>query len=274
MNVPSEVNLTVQTHRDYETLALERHGATAVVTLNRPEALNAVNGTMLADLESVFTDLANDESVRAMVLSAAGRAFCAGADVKDPYYNAGPEVQAERVDLGYTAAGLLREMPFPTICAINGACVAIGYSLAALCDLRIAATDARIMLGFAQVGILPDMLASTLLPGFVGPARAVELVLLDDAIDANRAHELGLVTQVVAPENLQQSTLELAQRLSVRSGAATRLSRKALRDLGSQPFDHAAEAEKRIVRERIRSNDLLEGLAAVRERRQPIFTDR
>lgn len=247
---------------------------TAVVTLHRPEVRNAVDGEMLEALGAAFTALAADESVRAMVLRGAGQAFCAGADVTDEYYEAGPAVRATRVDLGYRTAAQMRELPFPTVCAINGSCVAIGVSLAALCDLRIASDDARLILGFAQVGILPDLASSSLLADLVGGARALELVLLDDPIPADRALELGLVSSVVPPARLIGEATDLARRLSHRSGAATRLSRNALRDLGALPFAEAISREKELVKERIGSRDLREGLAAVRDRRAPQFTDR
>lgn len=257
-----------------ETVSVRRVDSVAIVTMDRPDVLNAVNGQTLTELRTVLSCLSGDRSVRAMVFTGAGRAFCAGADVTDSYYDAGPKVQSERVALGYSVARLLREAPFPTICAVQGACVAIGISFAALCDIRVASSDAKFVFGFAQVGILPDLCASTLLPGLLGPGRALELVLLDDRIGAERALQIGLVTEVVDGNGLLDRAVTLGQRLSSRSGAATRLTRESLREFGSGPFRIAADAEQQLVARLIGSRDLQEGIAAARERRTPQFTDR
>jgi 2-(1,2-epoxy-1,2-dihydrophenyl)acetyl-CoA isomerase len=230
---------------------------------------------MLAELERRLTALAGDGSVRALVLTGNGPAFCAGADVDDPYFDdPDPSARAQRVDLGYSVARALRALPLPTVCAVNGACVAIGVSLAALCDVRIAAVDARFFLGFARVGIFPDLCASVLLPRLLGTARALELTLLDEALDAERAAQIGLVGSIVPAGRLLDEAVALATTLSRRSGTATRLSRDALHDLAALSFTDAAAAEAEMVKVHLGSRDLREGIAAVRERRRPRFIDR
>lgn len=260
--------------RGKDPVVVERHGRVAVVTLNRPERHNAVDGATLQALGQVFELLAEDDSVRALLLGGEGRSFCAGADVHDDYYEAGPEAQAARVALGYDVARRLRGLPFPTVCAIQGACVAIGVSLAALCDLRVASSDARFILGFAQIGIVPDLCASTLLPSLLGPSRAMELVLLDEPLEAERALQAGLVTRIVAPEAFTSAGLELADRLAARSGAATRQTRELLRDLPALAFGEASRREEALVAGLIGARDVQEGIAAARERRAPVFTTR
>lgn len=272
---PKGNRMTDQDTRVVETVAVRRDGSVAIVELDRPEALNAVNGQMLRELQRVLSDLTRDNSVRSLVLASSGDAFCSGADVKDPYFeDPDPRVQSERVALGYSVVRLLREVPFPTVCAVNGVCVAIGLSLAGLCDVRIASSDARFVLGFARVGIFPDMGGSILLPKLVGQAKALELVVLDEPIDAARAESVGLVSEVVAPERLRARALEVARRLTRRSGAATRLTRQVLHDVAAMPFADAVEAEAAAVARHVRTHDLREGISAVREGRHPHFSDR
>ncbi|MBT2523317.1 enoyl-CoA hydratase/isomerase family protein [Arthrobacter sp. ISL-28] len=256
------------------TLSVTRHDPVVVVALDRPDARNAVNGVMLAELAEVLAAIAADPEVRALLLTGNGPVFCAGADIKDAYYDDSPEAQSARVDLGYSVVRALRDLPFPTVCAINGACVAIGLSLALLCDVRVAAEDAKLIFGFAQIGMVPDFGAASLLGSLLGPLKALELVVLDEPVDAGRSRELGFVSRVTPVEQLRPVAFELATRLADRSGAATRLTRTVLRDFASLPFEKAFKIEAEVVKDQIRSPDFLEGLTAARERRTPRFSQR
>jgi enoyl-CoA hydratase/carnithine racemase len=255
-----------------DSVVLERRGPVAILTLNRPRAMNAIDGSMFIGLSAALNELSVDVGVRSMVLTGAGKAFCSGADVNDPFFSDATRRQREeRVRLGYGVVRQLRDARFPVIAAINGACVATGVSLAALCDIRIASSSAHFALGFARVGAFPDMAGSVVLPRLLGPARAIELTLLDEAIDAVQAKDMGLVTQVVEPDQLLPTALELGERLASRSPLATWRTRRAMTDLPSMGLDAALDAEAALVLENVESHDQTEGIAAFRQRRQPHF---
>jgi 2-(1,2-epoxy-1,2-dihydrophenyl)acetyl-CoA isomerase len=257
---------------EYETIILERRERVGILTLNRPAASNSMNGTMFEELSDVLLGLSQDGSVRALILTGAGKTFCAGADVTDPFFSgADRAMRIERARLGYGVVRQIRDAPFALIAAINGSCVATGVSLAALCDARIASTAARFTLGFARVGIFPDLAGSVMLPRLLGPSRAIELTMLDETMDATRALEVGLITRTAPPEDLLDASISLAQVLAGRSPLAVRLGRRAMMDLPNLPFDAALDAEAAMVVDHAESFDLQEGVAAVREHRPPEF---
>ncbi len=210
-----------------EVVLVERDGGVATITLNRPESMNSMTAELLNDLAAAGHALANDESVRCVVITGAGRAFCAGGDVKgfaaaasrgprEPG-SSGGNTLVSRSDVlrqQEEISRLLYEMPKPTIEAINGAAAGAGMSVALACDLRIASEQARIVTAFARVGFSGDFGGTWLLQRLVGPSRAKELYFRAESLDAARELELGLVTKVVAADALMEEARALAQRLA------------------------------------------------------------
>ncbi len=201
----------------------EKRGAVAVITLNRPESLNAMNNELLDLLPVLGLRAAEDASVRSVVITGAGRAFCAGGDVKGMAEGDGEaglgggggfEARVERLRAQEEISRLLYEMPKPTISAINGHAVGAGLSVALAADIRLASENAKFGTAFAKVGFSGDFGGTWLLQRLVGPGKAKELYLLGDIIDAQKALELGLVTRVLAQDSLMDEAMALAERLA------------------------------------------------------------
>jgi 2-(1,2-epoxy-1,2-dihydrophenyl)acetyl-CoA isomerase len=205
-----------------DTVLFETRGAVAVMTLNRPEALNAMNPEMLDTMFRVAQKAADDPAVRCLVITGNGRAFSAGGDVKGmATRNDGDAAPAAPVLSGVEAlrqqeeiSRLLAEMAKPTICAVNGVAAGAGMSVALAADLRIASDQARFTTAFAKVGFSGDFGGTWLLQRLVGPLKAKELYFLSDVISAQQAAELGLVTKVVPHDSLMDETMALAERLA------------------------------------------------------------
>jgi enoyl-CoA hydratase/carnithine racemase len=255
-----------------ETVNLRVEDGVALLTLNRPERLNA----WTAEMEHAYFDTlercAQDADVRVIVVTGAGRGFCAGADMH--------ELQA----LGEgtrSAAAPARErrkqtfplsIPKPIIAAINGACAGIGLVQALMCDLRFAADGAKLTTAFARRGLVAEHGISWLLPRLVGPARALDLLLSGRVVLAREAYDLGLVGRVYAPEQLLEETLAYAQELAVNCSPASMatMKRQVYADLGRTIDDALAEAD-RLMFASFDADDFREGVASFVERREPSF---
>jgi 2-(1,2-epoxy-1,2-dihydrophenyl)acetyl-CoA isomerase len=206
-----------------EAVLYERDGGVAIITLNRPESLNSMNPTLLRELAEYTKQAADDTAVRAVVITGAGRAFCAGGDVKGMAENNASGARSaednlvgsvERLRAQEESSRLLYEMPKPTIAAINGHAVGAGLSLALAADLRVASQQAKLGTAFARVGFSGDFGGTWLLQRLVGPSRAKELYFLAEIMDAERALAMGLVSKVVPHESLMDETMALARRLA------------------------------------------------------------
>jgi len=206
-----------------DVVLLERDAAVATITLNRPEALNSMTGELLDRLAEVGHEVAGDESVRSVVITGAGRAFCAGGDVKGMAEGrrASGEVtdaplisSSDRLRRQEEISRLLYEMPKPTIAAVNGHAVGAGLSVALAADVRIASDRAKLGTAFARVGLSGDFGGTWLLQRLVGPSRAKELYFLGEVMDAEKALALGLVSRVVPHDDLVGEAMALARRLA------------------------------------------------------------
>ena len=210
---------------NYDTLTLERDGAIATLTLNRPESLNAMTHRMGEELNHAFISVRDDTQARALVITGAGRAFCAGEDVKQRPADSA-EIRERSTPLGKLARGPLaplefaatfRSMPKPTIAAVNGAAVGQGLSLALACDMRIASDNARFGAVWTLRGIPPESAGAYLLTQLVGPAKACELIFGGKIIGAEEAKDIGLVNEVVPAAEFPEATREFAAQMT--SGA-------------------------------------------------------
>jgi enoyl-CoA hydratase/carnithine racemase len=236
----------------YATLRVECLDRVALITLNRPEQLNAYTVQMGEDLVHAFDTLRTDDSVRVVVLTGAGRAFCAGLDLKalgetpDPTL---PALGEERLIRSFGAE--LFHYPKPVIAAINGAAAGIGVTITLPCDVRIAAAGAKLAFPFAKLGIVPGLGSSFLLPRLLGLGQAKILALTGRTIAAEEALAIGLVDRVVAPESLLPESLELAQAIAANSPEITGLIKEALNagaaatSIGDAlAFEHAQNARR------------------------------
>jgi 2-(1,2-epoxy-1,2-dihydrophenyl)acetyl-CoA isomerase len=250
------------------------HDGIATLVMNRPDRLNALNTKLVATLNDVIGRIATDESVRVVVLTGAGRAFCAGGDLAliGEGRATGQTQQLEALlTAGMQVVVTMRTMPQPVIAAVNGAAAGAGMNLALAADIRIAAEEATFGQNFAKVGLFPDFGGTYFLPQLVGPAKAAELFYTGDMIDAKTALRLGIVNQLVSAARLEAEVKALAQKIAHGPPLAIRAVKKTL---------FASEAEKmglalaREVDEQVRcysSEDCSEGIRAFFEKRPPQF---
>ncbi len=264
-----------------DTVLFETRGAVGVMTLNRPESLNAMNPEMLDTMFRVAQKAADDPAVRAVVITGNGRAFSAGGDVKGMADRNGGGGGGAPVLTGVEAlrqqeeiSRLLQEMPKPTICAINGVAAGAGLSVAMSADLRIASDQARFTTAFAKVGFSGDFGGTWLLQRLVGPLKAKELYFLSDILNAQQALDLGLVTKVVPHESLMDETMALAERLA--AGPTLALSR--MKDNFTFGATHSfSETLQREAENMIASGKTQDHLNAARafvEKTTPVFEGR
>lgn len=261
----------------YEQLIVERDGAVAVVRLDNPSKLNALSDTMTSELNEALEELTVDTAVRALVLTGEGRGFCSGADLGD-IDEAGTGGQAKPSDLleqGYAkAARLLATAAKPVIAEVNGVAAGAGMALALACDLRLASEAAWFTMGFVRIGLAPDSGAAYFLPRIVGAARALELSITGDRVDAERALEIGLVNHVAPAELLHEETMKLARHLATMPTAAIALTKSLLRDASTLSLDDTLALEGRVQDEAALTADHREGVRAFLEKRDPTFGGR
>ena len=261
----------------YETIILEVKDQIATVTLNRPEKLNASNNKMADELVDVFNALDRLEEARVVVVTGAGRAFCAGADLNERFLPRIEEkkrgvvrdVTREFSEQGCLALARLRK---PTIAAVNGPASGVGCTLAVSCDIRIASTEAKFGFPFVRVGISPEFGSSYYLPRLIGIGKACELVFTAQTIDAQEAKEIGLVNQVVAPDRLKEAAYGMAAKIVKMPPLAVQISKRALYQ-GMHASDLASHLQYETLAfvHLLGTQDHEEGVKAFLEKREPVF---
>lgn len=261
----------------YETLLYDLTDGVATVTLNRPEVLNAFSTPMQRELAAVIARLADDSAVRAVVLTGAGRAFCAGGDIGEMEGAADPTPLASRNKLHRMLTSVL--MPLvrlekPVIAAVNGVAVGAGMNLALAADITLVAEQARFSQAFVKVGLVPDTGGLYLLTRLIGLNRAKELCFTGRMLDAREALELGLVNQVVAADELMPRAKALAQELARGATAAIGLTKSLLNVAPTATLEEMAEFESYALAVVLSTEDHREGIRAFREKRAPQFRGR
>ncbi|HEV8428147.1 MAG TPA: enoyl-CoA hydratase [Pyrinomonadaceae bacterium] len=247
----------------------------ATITLNRPDKLNAFIGHMRRDLAEAIEHAGSDRSVRVVVITGAGRAFCAGGDVAfmaELMQRRDAEEFSRILGAGRRVILAIRQITKPVIAAINGPASGAGCNLALACDLRIAANTATFSQSFAKVGLHPDWGGTYFLPRLVTPNKACELFFLGDSIDANEAMRLGIVNQVVAPEELENATMQLAQRLRVAPPIALAAAKQAVYVSQANELEEMLRYETEAQLRCFESDDGHEGVHAFLEKREPKFS--
>lgn len=253
-----------------------RDGAAAWITINRPEAANALDQPTKDGILAALEQAAGDPAVRAVALTGAGRAFCAGQDLRELQgaYQSGnvPDFGEALGSFYEPAVRLLTEMPKPTVAVVNGVAAGAGASLALACDLRVAAASARFKLAFSGIALIPDAGATWHLPRLVGLSRALQLALLDDPIGAEDAERIGLVSRVWPDEELADRAAELVGRLAAGPTGTHAAAKRLLRASLDSDLPSALNAEGKAQTAAAASNDHAEGVAAFIGKRPPSFT--
>jgi 2-(1,2-epoxy-1,2-dihydrophenyl)acetyl-CoA isomerase len=261
---------------DTPSLLVATHGAVRVLTLNRPAALNSFTAEMHGRLMAALDAAAADASVRALVLTGAGRGFCAGQDLNDPAMAgvAVPDVGAVIEQRYRPLAERLYAMPVPTIAAVNGVAAGAGANVAIGCDFVFAARSASFIQAFSKIGLVPDAGGSWLLPRLVGRARAIGLAMTGDKLPAEEAERIGLIWKCVDDAALMSTALAMAERQATMPSRALAATRRVI-DAGSRSsLAEAVSLEARTQGELGRAPDFAEGVAAFLEKRAPRFSDR
>ncbi len=254
------------------SLLAERDGAVAVLRLNRPETLNALDAELVERLGSELARAAGDPGVRALVLTGSGGAFCSGADLKQALANLDSGVLlAERLAPFQACIRAIADAGQPVIAAVGGAAVGFGCDLALACDLRVLSVDGYLQEKFVGIGLMPDGGGTYHLPRLVGPGRALELLLLGEKIGAERALELGLANRVVPSSDLMTEAVALARRLAEGPPLALREIKLATRAALGATLEEALAREATGQARLLASQDLREGIIAFGERRRPRF---
>jgi 2-(1,2-epoxy-1,2-dihydrophenyl)acetyl-CoA isomerase len=253
-------------------LRVEAADGVATVTLDRPDALNALTVPLKEALIAAFVGLSGDPAVRAVILTGAGRAFCAGQDLRERLEPDAAPLDVEIRERYNPLVRAIHDLPKPVVAAVNGVAAGAGASLAFACDLRIASDTARFVLAFGQVGLIPDSGATWTLQRLVGASKAMELSLLPDALSATDAERFGLVTRVVPAADLPAEARTLAARLATLSPGAVARTKQALAVGAASTFEDSLELEARLQGEAGSNPDHAEGIAAFVEKRPPRFT--
>ena len=259
----------------YETVIWEQDGAVGRLTLNRPDTLNAWTAQFGAELKLVIVGEASDESVRAVLVTGAGRGFSSGADLKagfEPADDGFPDIKKELHDLYHPVIAGVRRLPKPVVAAVNGPSVGIGCSLALSCDLIMAGESAYFGLAFVNIGLMPDGGSTAFVPPAVGRARAFQMALLGERVSSAQALDWGLVNWVHPDAKLMDEANALVGKLAAGPTRSYAASKRALNQFIYGDLDGQLDLEAELQHALGRSKDFLEGAAAFVEKREPAFS--
>lgn len=256
-------------------ILLDVGGPIARLTLNRPDKLNSLTRPMLADLLAALDKVAGTDHVRVLVVTGAGRAFCAGQFIGEAEAFADPgEVATQLRDFYNPVIRTLRDMPVPVLAAVNGIAAGAGCSIALACDVAVATRSASFMMAFSRIGLVPDAGSTYMLPRIVGTARAIGLAMLGEPVPAETAALWGLVLEAVRDEAFVGRVEEIARSLAAKPTRALVLTRRAILRGETEAFDAQLDLEAGFQAEAIATEDAQEGIAAFREKRDPVFKGR
>src|SRR6186997_840614 len=259
----------------YEHINVADDGGITTITLNRPEKLNALAGHMRRDLAEALEAAGSDRNVRVVIITGAGRSFCAGGDVRamaELIEDQNADEFSRLLGSARRVITAIRQMTKPVVASIGGPASGAGFNLALACDLRIASTDASFSQSFAKVGLHPDWGGTYFLPRLVTPNKACEMFFLGESIDAAEAARLGLVNQVVAPGELETTTMQLAERLRAAPPIALAAAKHAVYMSQAAELEEMLRYETEVQLRCFDSDDGHEGIQAFLEKREPTFT--
>ncbi len=261
----------------FETIVFNRSDGVATITLNRPEKLNSFNEAMHRDLRAAFDLIDGDSTIRATVITGAGRGFCAGQDLGDR--DVGPDAPAP--DLGQTLDTLynplirrIRSLPMPVIAGINGVAAGAGCNIAIACDIVIAGSSASFIQAFCKIGLVPDSGGTWTLPRLIGWQRALGLAMLGDKVTAEQAVEWGMIWKMVPDEELQEHVGNLARHFASQPTMGLAQIKHAFNQSATNTLDQQLDLERDLQRQLGKSEDYREGVRAFVEKRKPVFKGR
>jgi 2-(1,2-epoxy-1,2-dihydrophenyl)acetyl-CoA isomerase len=260
---------------NYETILFDNANGIARVTLNRPDRLNSFTSRMHAELRDALADVKADAGVRVLLLTGAGRGFCAGQDLSDravapggPAVDLGASLEANYLPL----VRALRALPLPVVCAVNGVAAGAGANVALACDIVVAARSASFIQAFCKIGLMPDAGGTFFLPRLVGTARAMGLALLGDKLPAQEAADWGLIWKCVEDAELSPFVEALLARLAQSPTKGLAATKRAFYASATATLDAQLDLERDLQRELGYSADFTEGVAAFLDKRAPRFT--
>ncbi|HEY4163176.1 MAG TPA: enoyl-CoA hydratase-related protein [Dongiaceae bacterium] len=257
------------------SILLERNGAIRHITLNRPDKLNSFTRDMLSELGDALSGIAGDDEARAVVITGAGRAFCAGQDLREAgAIEDGAAVRAVVERLYNPMIRQIRALPIPVLAAVNGIAAGAGASLAIACDLVIATETASFIQAFAKIGLVPDAGASYFVPRLIGHARALGLALLAEPIDARTAEHWGLIWKAVPDAEFHAVVKSTSERLAGLPSAAIALMKQAIGAGEHNSLEQQLALEAELQAQAAETEDFREGVTAFLEKRNPRFIGR
>lgn len=267
----ARVTYVMAAERIDTTVLQSRDGGVLTLTLNRPGRLNALTGELLDTLAADLHAAAGDGGVRAVVLTGAGRAFCSGQDLKAAAEMGTLDVRRELAQHYTPVIRAMRELPTPIIAAVNGPAAGAGLSLALAADLRIAGEAASFSMAFVRIGLIPDAGSTYFLPRLIGPARAAEMMMLGQPVDAAGALQIGLVNRIVADRDLMTVAHDMAARLAA-GPRSIGFIKEALALSADNDLDSQLGVEERLQEAAASTQDFYEGVGAFLQKRKPDFT--
>lgn len=275
---------------EFKNIIYKKEGRIARITMNRPEKLNAVNQAMAEDLEVAIADSAKDDSIRVVILSGAGRAFCAGGDFRyrevaegkvTPDQAHDNRVAYDHIYRGHLLPGWvgtvllpLHNLEKPTIAMVNGPCLGAGFDLACACDMRVGSARTNFAVGFTRVGLSDDMGGIWHLPKIIGLGRALELFYTSDSVNADEAYRIGLLNKLFPEANLEEETMAFARRLAEGPPIAYRLIKAQAYRGYMIDLELALQMTMAYVSIALKSQDHHEAVRAMAQKRTPVFEDR
>ena len=261
----------------YEAIIFSTAGPIATIRLNRPDKLNAFGGPMREEILDALAKIADEDSIRVVIVTGEGRGFSAGGDIdqlRSLRENRDADGFRRALANGQKITKTLRSLPKPVIAAVNGPCAGAGFSFALGCDIRIASEAATFGASFARVGLHPDWGGSWFLPRLVGSANACELLFTGSMIPAQEALRMGLVNRVVPHDQLMRTVLDLATAMSKSAPRVVRLTKESIYRSMTSDLEAASLRENEVQMDCFDSEDFLEGLNAFKEKRKPEFRGR
>jgi len=249
-------------------LLVEKQGGVTILTFNRPDRMNAISGPMLSAFSEQLLEANRDPEVRVVVITGAGRAFCAGLDLKD---QGGSNLAGAGFDVREAPPIVLHQMDKPTIAAINGGAAGYGMDLAIGCDIRLASDAAKLSAAFTKRGVLPESGGTWLMPRLVGWAKASEIFFTGRTLTAEECLELGLVSKVVPGELLMKETLALAQEIAANAPLAVQGTKRMMRMALEESFEANVHHVYLQLLPLFRTKDFAEGVKSFLEKRAPKF---